>query len=164
MISDPILQNSWTSSLSGKVSLTSTNRKPWKRFQRNLLCAIVVEKAPEAIRMHLLVQCGEKPDFLKLRQTVHDYCYSMILGPIAMDVGAITKGRGKGKRKGKYESHGDGGKGKKGKKGQTGEECREIQRPRSVRRLLWGRVDSGTQAETLLAQPEGNPSQSCFSR
>ena len=34
-----------------------------------------------------------------------------------MDVGAITKGRGKGKSKQKYESHGDGGKGKKGKKG-----------------------------------------------
>ena len=84
---------------------------------KNLLCAIVVEKAPEAIRMHLLVQCGEKPDWVKLRQTVHDYCYSVIPGPIAMDVGAITKGRGKGKRKGKYESHGDGGKGKKGKKG-----------------------------------------------
>ena len=33
-ISDPILQNSWTSSLSGKVSLTSTNRRLWKRFQR----------------------------------------------------------------------------------------------------------------------------------
>ena len=86
-------------------------------ISKNLLCAIVVEKAPEAIRMHLLVQCGEKPDWLKLRQTVHDYCYAVILGPIAMDVGAITKGRGKGKRKGKYESHGDGDKGKKCKKG-----------------------------------------------
>ena len=31
-------------------------------ISKNLLCAIVVEKAPEAIRMHLLVQCGEKPD------------------------------------------------------------------------------------------------------
>ena len=50
--------------------------------------------------MHLLVQCGEKPDWLKLRQTVHDYCYSVIPGPIAMDVGAITKGRGKGKTQG----------------------------------------------------------------
>ena len=86
-------------------------------ISKNLLCAIVVEKAPDAIRMHLLVQSGEKPDWLKLRQTVHDYCYSAIPGPIAMDVGAITKGRGKGKRKGKYESHGDGSKGKKGKKG-----------------------------------------------
>ena len=86
-------------------------------ISKNLLCAIVVVKAPEAIRMHLLVQCGEKPDWVKLRQIVHDYCYSVIPGPIAMDVGAITKGQGKGKRKGKYESHGDGGKGKKGKKG-----------------------------------------------
>ena len=86
-------------------------------ISKNLLCAIVVEKAPEAIRMHLLVQCGEKPDWVRLRQTVHDYCYSMIPGPIAMDVGAITKGRGKGKRKGKHDAHGDGGKGKKGKKG-----------------------------------------------
>ena len=34
-----------------------------------------------------------------------------------MDVGAITKGRGKGKREGKHVAHGDGGKGKKGKKG-----------------------------------------------
>ena len=67
--------------------------------------------------MHLLVQCGEKPHWVKLRQTVHDYCYSVIPGPVAMDVGAITKGREKGKRKGKCESHGDGGKGKKGKKG-----------------------------------------------
>ena len=42
-------------------------------ISKNLLCAIVVEKAPEeAIRMHLLVQCGEKPDWLKLRHTVHD--------------------------------------------------------------------------------------------
>ena len=57
------------------------------------------------------------PDWLELRQTVHDYCYSVIPGPVAMDVGAITKGRGKGKRKGKYESHGDGSKGKKGKNG-----------------------------------------------
>ena len=86
-------------------------------ISKNLLCAIVVEKAPEAIRMHLLVQCGEKPDWLKLCQTVHDYCYAVIPGPIAMDVGAITKGWRKGKSKHKYESHGDGGKGKKGKKG-----------------------------------------------
>ena len=61
----------------------------------------------------MLVQCGEKPDWLKLRQTVHDYCYAVIPGPIAMDVGAITNGRGKGKSKHKYESHGDGGKGKR---------------------------------------------------
>ena len=67
--------------------------------------------------MRLLVQCGEKPDWLKLRQTVRDYCCAVIPGPIAMDVVAITKGRGKGKSKHKYESHGDGGKGKKGKKG-----------------------------------------------
>ena len=86
-------------------------------ISKNLLCAIVVEKAPEAIRMHLLVQYGKKPDWLKLRQTVHDYCYAVIPGPIAMDVGAITKGRGKAKSKHKYESHSDGGKGKKGKKG-----------------------------------------------
>ena len=38
-------------------------------ISKNLLCAIVVEKAPEAIRMHLLVQCGEKPDWVRLRQT-----------------------------------------------------------------------------------------------
>ena len=86
-------------------------------ISKNLLCAIVVEKAPEAIRMHLLVQCGERPDWLKLRQTVHDYCYSKIPGPVAMDVGAITKGWGKGKRKDKNESQGDGGKSKRGKKG-----------------------------------------------
>ena len=34
----PILRNSWTSSLSGKASSTSTNRRPWKRFQRTF-CA-----------------------------------------------------------------------------------------------------------------------------
>ena len=88
----------------------------WMRFQKKNICAIMVEKAPEAIRMHLLVQCGEKPDWVKLRQTVHDSCYAVIPGPIAIDVGA-TKGRRKGKRKGKYELPGDGGKGKKGKKG-----------------------------------------------
>ena len=98
-------------------------------ISKNLLCAIVVEKAPEAIRMHLLVQCGEKPDWVKLRQTVHDYCYSMIPGPIAMDVGAITKGRGKGKRKGKHECARRWRQGKERQKGQTGEECREIQGP-----------------------------------
>ena len=92
-------------------------RETLETFSKNLLCAIVVEKTPEAIRMHLLVQCGEKPDWLKLRQTVHDYCCAVIPGPTAMDVGAITKGRGKGKSKHKYESHGDGGKGKKVKKG-----------------------------------------------
>ena len=48
---------------------------------------------------------------------MHDHCYAVIPGPIAMDVGAITKGRRKGKSKHKYESHGDGGKGKRGKKG-----------------------------------------------
>ena len=41
-------------------------------ISKNLLCAIVVEKAPEAIRMHLLAQCKERPDWLKLRHTVHD--------------------------------------------------------------------------------------------
>ena len=54
-------------------------------ISKNLLCAIVVEKAPEAIRMHLLVQCGEKPDWLKLRQTVHDYCYRRQRHPRALD-------------------------------------------------------------------------------
>ena len=57
-----------------------------KTISENLLSAIVVEKAPEAIKMHLLVQCGERPDWPKLRQTVHDYCYSVISGPIPMDV------------------------------------------------------------------------------
>ena len=33
--------------------------------------------------MHLLVQCGEKPDWVKLRQTVHDYCYSVMPSPSA---------------------------------------------------------------------------------
>ena len=96
-------------------------------ISQNLLCAIVVEKAPEAIRMQLLVQCGERPDWLKLRQTVHDYCYAVVPGPIAMDVGAITKGRGKGKStyKYKYESHGDGGKGKKGKQAKNAEKPKD---------------------------------------
>ena len=96
--------------------------------------------------MHLLFQCGEKPDWLKLRQTVHDYCYAVIPGPIAMDVGAITKGRGKGKSKRKYESHGDGGKGKKGQKGKQ----------------VW---NMETPEERLLvSQKKGTPSQPCFSR
>ena len=67
--------------------------------------------------MHLLFQCGEKPYWLKLRQTVHDFCYAVIPGRVAMDVGAITKGQGKGKSKHKYdESHGDGGKERKARK------------------------------------------------
>ena len=53
-------------------------------------------------------------------------CYSVIPGPIAMDVGAITKGQGKGKRKDKYESHGDG----KGKKGKKGKQAKNAEKPK----------------------------------
>ena len=134
-------------------------------ISKNLLCAIVVEKAPEAIRMHLLVQCGEKPDWLKLRQTVHDYCYSVIPGPIAMDVGAITKGRGKGKSKHKYESHGDGGKGKKGKKGKQAKNSGKSKGHEHFDGHchfcgIWGHQ----QKDCWSSQKNRTPSQPCFSR
>ena len=86
--------------------------------------------------------------------TLNDYL------SLTMDVGAITKGWGKGKSKHKYESHGDGGKGKKGKKGKQAKNAEKSKDHDQFDglRVLW---TVETQAETLLAQQEGTP---CFSR
>ena len=84
-------------------------------------CAVLLERVPLALRTHLLLTCGSRPDYAIMRQTVESYSvserswqpgHSTTMGEVPTEIGAVygdkgKKGKhakGKGKHKGKHEN------------------------------------------------------------
>ena len=108
-----------------------------KTFDEDLMVALVMERAPSEIKLHVQVNAANINNYNTLRELIRNYFQAAekFKGPSDMDVGAIKgKDKGKGKETGKYgkpggkfgKEYGKGGKfGKPGKDGRGGKKGKD---------------------------------------